>query len=147
MQRRSLLHFAAIVMAILCVSSLNLVAEEAGKSADVVSIAQKTAGMKRMDGLFPLDWDARSGKLYLEIGSFNKDFLMLDSLPYGVGSSEVGLDRGQLGRGRVVRFYRSGSKVLLIERNLNFRSSSSAAEVKLDVEQSFARSVVWGFTV
>ena len=85
MQRRSLLLFAAIVMAVLCVSSLNLVAEEADKSADVVSIAKKTAGMKRMDGLFPLDWDARAGKLYLEIGSFNKDFLMLDSLPYGVG--------------------------------------------------------------
>ena len=90
MQRRSLLLFAAIVMAVLCVSSVNLVAEESGKSADLVSIAKKTAGMKRMDGLFPLDWDARSGKLYLEIGSFNKDFLMLDSLPYGVGSSERG---------------------------------------------------------
>ena len=147
MQRRSLLFLAAIVMAVLCVSAVNLLAEDSGKPEEVVSIAKKTTGMKRMDGLFPLDWDARSGKLYLEIGSFNKDFLMLDSLPYGVGSSELGLDRGQLGRGRVVRFYRSGAKVLLIERNLNYRSSSNAAEEKLDVEQSFARSVVWGFTV
>ena len=127
MQRRSLLFLAAIVMAVLCVSAVNLLAEDSGKPEEVVSIAKKTTGMKRMDGLFPLDWDARSGKLYLEIGSFNKDFLMLDSLPYGVGSSELGLDRGQLGRGRVVRFYRSGAKVLLIERNLNYRSSSNAA--------------------
>jgi Met-zincin/Domain of unknown function (DUF5117) len=146
MQRRSLFCSAAILMAAFCFSSISFAAEDAGKPAEVVSIAKKTAGMKRMDGLFPLDWDARSGKLYLEISTFNKDFLMLDSLPYGVGSSELGLDRGQLGRGRVVRFYRSGSKVLLIERNLNFRSSSSAAEERLDVEQSFARSVVWGFT-
>jgi len=59
MQRRSLLLFAAIIMTVLCVAPVNLVAEEAGKSADLVSIAQKTAGMKRMDGLFPMDWDAR----------------------------------------------------------------------------------------
>lgn len=147
MRRRSPLLLLPFFVVVSCLLAADVVAEDAGVPADAISIAKKTAGMKRMDGLFPLDWNARSGKLYLEIGSFNKDFLMLDSLPYGVGSSELGLDRGQLGRGRVVRFYRSGSKVLLIERNLNFRSSSGAAEEKLDVEQSFARSVVWGFTV
>src|SRR3954467_13020106 len=127
--RRSFPFFSSLIsIAAFCMLAVDVVAEDPGKSAEVVSIAKKTAGMKRMDGLFPLDWDARSGKMYLEIGSFNKDFLMLDSLPYGVGSSELGLERGQLGRGRVVRFYRSGSKVLLIEPNLNYRSSSNATE-------------------
>jgi len=115
--------------------------------ATEVSLTKKIAGMRHMDGLFPLDWDAKSGKLYLEIGSFNKDFLLLESLPYGLGSNDLGLDRGQLGMGRVVRFYRSGSKVLLIEQNLRYRSSAAAPEERLDVEQSFARSVLWGFTV
>jgi Met-zincin/Domain of unknown function (DUF5117) len=115
--------------------------------AETQSIAQITAGLQKLDGLFPVSWDAKAGKLYLEIDTFGKDFLFLDSLPYGVGSNDLGLDRGQLGKGRVVRFYRSGPKVLLIERNLDYRSSSPHAEEQLDVAQSFAESVLWGFKV
>ncbi len=115
-------------------------------SADT-SISKKTAAMKHIDGFFPLDWDAKAGKLYLEIANFNKDFLLLDQLPYGLGSNDIGLDRGQLGQGKVVRFYRSGNKVLLIQQNLDYRSSASAPEEQLDVTQSFARSVICGFTV
>ncbi|HMD19956.1 MAG TPA: DUF5117 domain-containing protein, partial [Alloacidobacterium sp.] len=116
-------------------------------SPQTVSITQKTAGMQKLEGYFPIAWDAKAGKLYLEIDTFGKDFLFLDSLPYGIGSNDLGLDRGQLGRGRVVRFYRSGPKVLLIERNLDYRSSSPHAEEQLDVAQSFAESVLWGFKV
>src|ERR1700744_785236 len=115
--------------------------------AETQPIAQKTAGLQKLDGFFPVSWDAKAGKLYLEIHTFGKDFLFLDSLPYGVGSNDLGLDRGQLGKGRVVRFYRSGPKVLLIERNLDYRSSSPHAEEQLDVAQSFAESVLWGFKV
>ncbi len=53
--------------------------------------------LKKMDGFFPLYWEARTGKLLLEIPSFDKDFLYLDQLPYGIGSNDLGLDRGQLG--------------------------------------------------
>ena len=116
-------------------------------STQPASIAQKTAGMQKLDGFFPVAWDAKAGKLYLEIDSFGKDFLFLDSLPHGVGSNDLGLDRGQLGRGRVVRFYRSGPKVLMMERNLAYRSSSPDTDERLDVTQSFAESVLWGFKV
>jgi hypothetical protein len=109
---------------------------------------------QRLDGLFPITWDAKAGKLTLEIATFNKDFLLLDSLPWGVGFNDIstrnaviGLDRGQLGEGRVVHFHRSGNKVLLIERNLDYRASSEDPDAKLAVAQSFAQSVVWGFKV
>ncbi len=128
---------AASILAFSCCLSL----------AAQTTIAEKTAGMKRLDGFLPLVWDAKSGKIYLEIGSFGKDFLYLDSLPYGVGSNDLGLDRGQLGRSHVVRFYRSGPHVLMMERNLRYRSSSTQPEERLDVEQSFAQSVLWGFKV
>lgn len=145
---RLLLPAALAFAALVSVSAAALNGQAAPPAAaGEGSLAKKIDGMRRMDGLFPLDWDAKSGKLYLEIASFNKDFLLLDSLPYGLGSNDLGLDRGQLGLGRVVRFYRSGSKVLLIEQNLNYRSSSKAPEEQLDVDQSFARSVLWGFTV
>ena len=111
------------------------------------SIAKKISGMKRMAGFIPLDWDEKEGKLYIEIGNFNKDFLLFNSLPYGVGSNDLGLDRGKFGSEHLVRFYRSGSKVLLIEENLNYRSSSTVPEEQLSIEQSFAHSVLYGFKV
>ena len=140
---RSLL--AAAIAAPLFFASLP--ASAGAQTAADETISKKTAGMKHFDGFFPLDWDGKTGKLYLEIDSFNKDFLLLDQLPYGLGSNDIGLDRGQLGQGKVVRFYRSGNKVLLIQQNLDYRSSASSADERLDVTQSFARSVIWGFTV
>jgi hypothetical protein len=116
------------------------------------TIHEKTAGMKHLDGLIPLDWDARTGKLYLEIGPLgtdgrSSDFIYATSLPFGTGSNDLGLDRGQVTEGRIVRFERSGPKVLLVLPNLAFRSSSSDVDEQLAVTQSFAQSVLWGFTV
>ncbi len=116
------------------------------------AIHEKTAGMKHLDGLIPLDWDAKTGKLYLEIARLgtegkSSDFIYANSLPFGTGSNDLGLDRGQVTEGRIVRFERSGPKVLLIQPNLAFRSSSSDADEQLAVTQSFAQSVLWGFTV
>ena len=116
-------------------------------AAPLLSASSPTPTPARLNGLFPLAWDAKTGKLSLTIAAFGKDFLLLDSLPYGVGSNDLALDRGQLGRGRVVRFYRSGPRVLLIERNLDYRSSSPDADEQLAVTQSFAESVLWGFSV
>src|ERR1700690_2390704 len=90
-----------------------------------ITLEARLAGLKKMDGFFPLYWEAKTGKLLLEIPSFDKDFLYLDQLPYGIGSNDLFLDRGQLGNEHVVHFMRSGNKVLLVEPNLNFRSSSS----------------------
>jgi hypothetical protein len=108
--------------------------------------------MKHLDGLLPIDWDAKSGKLYLEIPRLGPDgrsaeLLYVNSLPYGTGSNDLGLDRGQITEGRVVRFERSGPKVLLVEPNLAFRASSADPDEQLAVRQSFAESVLWGFTV
>ncbi len=111
------------------------------------TLTQKIAGMERKDGFFPLDWDSRTGKLYLEIPRLDQDFLLLDQLPYGLGSNDIGLDRGQLGEGRVVHFSRVGGKVLLIQPNLRYRSSASDPDERLAVTQSFAESVLWGFPI
>ncbi len=103
--------------------------------------------MQKIDGLFPLYWEAKTGKLLLEIPAFDNDFLYLDQLPYGIGSNDLFLDRGQLGTGRVVHFMRSGNKVLLVEPNLAFRSSSPDSAERMAVRQSFAESVLFGFKV
>ena len=116
------------------------------------TIASKTAGMKRIDGLLPLNWDAKAGKLYLEIPNLDaagnsQDFLYTHSLPYGTGSNDLGLDRGQISEGTIVRFQRTGPKVLLVQPNEAFRSSSTDLSEQLAVRQSFPESVLYGFKV
>ena len=111
------------------------------------TIAGKTSGMKHLAGFLPLDWDAKTGKLYLEIPKLNSDMIYTDSLPFGTGSNDLGLDRGQVSDGRIVRFERSGPKVLLVEPNTAFRSGSADAAEALAVKQSFPESVLWGFKV
>ena len=111
------------------------------------TIAQKTAGMHREEGFFPMIRDDKQGKLYLEVAGDSHDFLLLDHLPYGLGSNDVGLDRGQLGGGRVVHFSRFGSKILLVAPNLTYRSSASDAAERIAVKESFAESVLWGFKI
>ncbi len=110
-------------------------------------IAAKTAGMVKRDGLFPLYWDERSGKLYLEIPAMDQEFIYFTSLPWGVGSNDIGLDRNQLGQERLVAFTRSGPRVLLIQKNTNFRGVTNDANEARGVEESFARSAIFGFTV
>ncbi len=137
--------FVAVVI------SFSLAATAAYAADAPQTLSQKIAGMDRKDGLFPLDWDAKAGKLYLEIPEMQsgtgKDFLLLDQLPYGLGSNDVGLDRGQLGEGRVVHFSRVGGKVLLIAPNLRYRSSAADPAERIAVTESFAESVLWGFKV
>jgi hypothetical protein len=103
--------------------------------------------MQHMPGLLPLDWDAKTGKLYLEIPHLNRDLLYTDSLPYGTGSNDIGLDRGQTAPGRIVRFERVGPKVLLVEPNQMFRTSSHDPAEQLAVRQSFPESILAGFKV
>jgi uncharacterized protein DUF4953/uncharacterized protein DUF5117 len=98
-------------------------------------------------GFMPVEWDAANGKLLLHINRFNDDFLYVVSLPAGVGSNPIGLDRGELSNTHLVHFERIGPKVLLIESNTQFRALSNDPNERHAVEDSFARSVLWGFKV
>ncbi len=117
-----------------------------GTPAQSANIAEKTKDAQRLTGYFNLYWDAKAGKLWLEIDKWGTEFLYQSSLPAGVGSNDIGLDRGQLGVTRIVRFERSGPKVLLVQENLNFRAVSDDKDEKRAVHDSFAESVIWGFT-
>ena len=82
----------------------------------------------------------------MRVDEFDAPFLYQVSLPRGIGSNDIGLDRGQLGGTKVVRFLRSGPKILLVEDNLRYRASSDDAHERQAVAESFAQSVIWGFT-
>jgi hypothetical protein len=103
--------------------------------------------MQKLDGFFPVYWEERTGNLYLEIPRFNHDFLITTGLAAGLGSNDIGLDRGQQGQGKIVSFQRVGPRIMMVQGNENFRSSSSNPAERKSVEDSFAKSILWGFTV
>ena len=111
------------------------------------TIAEKTKGATAMPGYFPMYYDAKTGKVFVEVSRWNSDFLYVNSLPAGVGSNDIGLDRGQIGGSMIVRFERFGPKVLLVQPNQDYRAVTSDVQERRAVEESFAQSVIWGFTV
>ena len=111
------------------------------------SIDERVSGMQKLDGYFPLYWDERTGSLFIEIPRFDTEFLYTTGLAAGLGSNDIGLDRGAGGGARLVSFQRVGPRVLLVQPNESFRSSSANPLERKSVEDSFAKSVLWGFTV
>src|SRR5437868_15411698 len=69
-------------------------------NAQTKSFRERTKDLQKLDGYFPLYWDAEHGQLLLEIARFEQEFLYQVSLQTGVGSNPIGLDRGQLGNTR-----------------------------------------------
>jgi hypothetical protein len=98
-------------------------------------------------GFFTFYYDDESDKIYLEVDKLDEDFLYVYSLSNGVGSNDIGLDRGQLGNEQVVHFKKAGNKLLLIQPNLKYRALTSNALEKKSVKQAFARSVLYGFPI
>lgn len=114
-------------------------------SDDQGDIMSQLGKMQQLSGFYDLYWDESKGRLIIRIDHFGEPFLYHSSMARGVGSNDLGLDRGQLGSTRVVEFQRSGPKVLLIEQNLDYRAQSDDADEQAAVDESFANSVIWGF--
>ena len=113
----------------------------------IPTVAKKTQGMRHLPGFFNLHWDEQKGALWMEIDKFGSEFLYVDSLPAGLGSNDVGLDRGQPGETRLVAFERVGPKILLVQHNDRYRATSDNAAEKQSVNEAFATSVLWGGAV
>src|SRR5947209_1383448 len=116
-------------------------------AAQTADIATATAKLQKIDGYIPLYWDAGNGKLMMEISRFGEEMIYQTSLPGGVGSNPIGLDRNQLGATHLVRFERVGPRVLMIEPNYRFRALTNDAAEQRAVADSFAQSVLAGFKV
>jgi hypothetical protein len=111
------------------------------------TIESKTSKLQKFDGFVPLFWDAENGKLFMQISRFNEELLYQVSLPAGVGSNPIGLDRGLLGQTQIVTFERIGPKVMMTATNTRFRALSNDEAERRAVADSFARSVLWSFKV
>src|SRR3954462_5339003 len=145
------LFFTVVCCAIATIASAQEPSSAANKDKDqsetLPTIASKVGKLQKIDGYMPLYWQASAGKLFMEIGRFNEEILYPVSLPAGLGSNPVGLDRGQLGSSSVVSFERIGPKVLMTQPNYSYRAITSNEAEKRAVRDSFAQSVLWGFKV
>ena len=134
-----------LLILLLCVSITH--AQTHAETPKPQTITEKVAGMEKFPGFFTFYWDAKTGKIWLEIDKWNTEFLYVESLPAGIGSNDIGLDRGQLGDSSIVRFDRSGPRVLLVVPNYSFRATSNNPDERLAVKDAFAESTLWGFEV
>jgi hypothetical protein len=111
------------------------------------SISEKTKGLQRMEGYFPVYRDDANGKIWIEINRLDQEILYVMSLPQGLGSNDIGLDRGLLGGGRIVKFSRIGKKLLMTEPNYGFRANSNDPKERETVDLAFAKSTLWCFVI
>tara|TARA_B100001094_G_scaffold54357_1_gene49883 strand:+ start:19146 stop:21578 length:2433 start_codon:yes stop_codon:yes gene_type:complete len=102
---------------------------------------------KLFTGFFNFTYHENTDKIFLEVDKINKDFLYVSSLTTGLGSNDIGLDRGQLGGERIVKFKKHGNKLLLIQPNNDYVAISDNLAEKNSVEQAFASSVLFGFEI
>lgn len=132
-------------LALLCVAACG-----GGTGSEVATTPAADADMpplERMAGFVDLYWQEDTGKLLVGVSELDTPFLYQSALARGVGSNDLGLDRGQLGPTRIVRFVRSGPRVLLMADNLDYRADSDDPAERQAIRESFARSVLWGFEV
>ncbi len=105
------------------------------------------SSFQKFDGFYNFYYDAKKDKIYLEVEELNKELLYVYSLSSGIGSNDIGLDRGQLGNEQVVYFKRAGNKLMLVQPNLSYRALTDNMLEKKSVEQAFAKSVLGGFKI
>ena len=131
------------LVAIIILFQANALAQNKNK-VKPASVLENTQGFK---GFFNFNYNEKEDALYLTVKELNKEFLYVNSLSAGVGNNDLGLDRGQLGDERVVYFSKSGNKLMLIQPNLRYRSTSDNPLEQRSIKEAFAKSVLFGFPI
>ena len=102
---------------------------------------------EKKEGFVDFYWNESKGKVYLNIKNLNQEFIYVNYLSAGVGSNDIGLDRGQIGGTKIISFVKMGSKILMIQPNYKFRAITDNLDEKKSVDDAFASSAIWGFDV
>src|SRR5258706_5634976 len=92
------------------------------KPVEKSAFETKTSKLQKFDGYIPLYWDAENGKLLMQISRFGEELLYQSSLPAGVGSNPIGLDRGLLGQTQIGTVDRGGPKGRMTRTDYRFRA-------------------------
>ena len=107
----------------------------------------KKESLTPYEGFFDFHYNEKKDEIYLEVDSLETEFLYTHFLTTGIGSNDIGLDRGQLGGEAVVKFQKAGNKLLLVQPNQAYRAITENEAEKESVAEAFARSVLFGFEI
>ena len=124
--------------------SHNLVISQTESSTNLSSSSE---GNSNYNGFFDFKYEESKDAIFLTVKKLNYEFLYVNSLSSGMGNNDIGLDRGQLGNERIVYFSKSGNKLMLIQPNLKYRSTSKNYLEERSINEAFAKSVLFGFPI
>ncbi|MBV1911821.1 MAG: zinc-dependent metalloprotease [Kangiellaceae bacterium] len=130
-----------IILAVFVLISVNFA------FAAEVNLKSLTSKNKLHEGFVGHIYDDQNDKLYLKINNLESEFIYQSSLPQGLGSNDIGLDRGQLSEVRLVEFNRVGNKVFLTQKNTRYRAVSNNPKEVQSVEEAFASAILWSFPI
>ncbi|MEL0153199.1 MAG: DUF5117 domain-containing protein, partial [Halieaceae bacterium] len=133
-----------VVIGVLLLSPWVWSSEVDGSTESVESVLQNT---QEMTGFIPLHWDSEEGRLYADISDIEGPFIYYNGLSHGLGSNDLGLDRGRLGDTFLVEFRKVGKKVFLTALNTKYTARSDDPQERRAVAEAFAESIIWGFAV
>ncbi len=127
-------------------------AQDKDKDKDAApTIAEKTKGLTERPGLIASYLDTKKAKVYLKLPPANSsglvgEYLFVETMATGLGSNDLGIDRGQTGRTDILDIKTVGNKVIFVVPNLSYRATSSNPEEIRAVTDAFATSIIFATT-
>lgn len=96
-------------------------------------------------GYLDVWYEQETGKTWFLVSQNLGELIYQTSLSHGLGSNDIGLDRGQLGDTRLVEFQRVGNKVMLLQKNTAYRAMTDNPSEAKAIADSFANAIIWQF--
>ena len=140
-------------------SSMGLSCQAPTPTASPESLAEADAAAEQLaleaepqlesfPGLLPVSLDREGGRVFFDLPAPGSDGVLVELLHVvgittGVGSNELGLDRGSVAGARLIRFRQNGPRVSIEQPNLDFRAVSADPDERRAARESYATSVVW----
>jgi hypothetical protein len=106
---------------LLFATATTLLAQEHPADKSGVLDKETVTAMQQEKVLLPVRWDATKGSLFLGVpltekaGTTSPQYILNDSLPYGVGQNDLGMDRGQISVSQVLSLS-SGPRLVHFEK-------------------------------
>jgi hypothetical protein len=117
-------------------------------AAPAASASSPYAGTEKLDGLYPVHVDQKTGRILLSLPAAGTDgvvarMLYTTALRTGLGSAPIGLDRAQPGPAQILLIRRMGKKVAFELENPRFRASAGSPSEQAAAANAFATSMLW----
>jgi hypothetical protein len=137
------LFIAITAMGLTSIAQRPANAEGGRETRPAATLSSITQNLKKFEGFYNFYYDDKTGKIYLEIDGFDREFLYFTTLPEGIGNG--GAERGQA-EAVIAKFIRMGPKVFLLQPDMEHRAVHGNPDEQKDVADAFSQSVLFGFS-